>query len=577
MRGIALVPWLVDAGAIAATLSSALASFLGAPRILQSLAADRLFPFLKPFAVGHGATNNPRRGVLLAAGIALVTVAVGDLNLIAPVVSMFFLISYGLLNFATFAESRSNSPSFRPRFRFFDARLSLVGALGCLGAMIALDPLAATISLALLAAVYVYLERSVTVQRWADSSRSVQFQRLRDSLVKLSTKLAHPRDWRPVILAFSDDAARRARLIRFAEWIEGDAGITTVVKILHGTGVRTRLQREEAERTLRKEIAELEVKAFPRAIAAADFETAVSVLLEAHGLGPVRPNTVTLNWYDPGVCAKEEGEEKQADRRSYGKNLRAALSHGCHVVVLHTTTEQFERLLACPPDERGIDVFYTNDDTGRLMLLLAYLMTRTRAWETATIRLVVERSDDEATRPKALRTMLEEARIDAQLAIVDRIDAVTVRDACSCASLVFLPMRLREGVPVSAYEASPDELADALPPTAFCLAAQVIELDAPPESGIHQRIADAQDAAEVAAKRAGKSETDEVATQQAVAALEARLEQQRAEGAEPDAVEATEKELATAREAHATANRRAARDKAKSEGADREADAAADE
>ena len=63
MRQMAVLPWLVDAGAIAATLSSALASFLGAPRILQSLAGDRVFPFLDAFAVGHGPMGNPRRGV----------------------------------------------------------------------------------------------------------------------------------------------------------------------------------------------------------------------------------------------------------------------------------------------------------------------------------------------------------------------------------------------------------------------------------------------------------------------------------------------------------------------------------
>ncbi|MDZ4849752.1 MAG: amino acid permease [Pirellulaceae bacterium] len=54
MRRVSLFPWLVDAGVICATLSSALASFLGGPRILQSLASDRVFPWLNPFAVGHG-------------------------------------------------------------------------------------------------------------------------------------------------------------------------------------------------------------------------------------------------------------------------------------------------------------------------------------------------------------------------------------------------------------------------------------------------------------------------------------------------------------------------------------------
>ena len=60
MNNAASVGWLISAGVLAATLSSAMASFLGAPRILQSMAQDRIFPFIVPFAQGAGSTNNPR-------------------------------------------------------------------------------------------------------------------------------------------------------------------------------------------------------------------------------------------------------------------------------------------------------------------------------------------------------------------------------------------------------------------------------------------------------------------------------------------------------------------------------------
>jgi amino acid transporter len=62
MRRVAKVRWLIEVGVIAATLSSALASFMGAPRVLQSLAKDAVFPVLNPFAVGAGPSENPRRG-----------------------------------------------------------------------------------------------------------------------------------------------------------------------------------------------------------------------------------------------------------------------------------------------------------------------------------------------------------------------------------------------------------------------------------------------------------------------------------------------------------------------------------
>ena len=93
MRNIASAGWLIDVGVIVATLSSALASFLGAPRILQSLAGDRIFPLLHWFARGSGPARNPRRGVALSCLIALSVIVLGNLNAIAPVVSMSFLVS----------------------------------------------------------------------------------------------------------------------------------------------------------------------------------------------------------------------------------------------------------------------------------------------------------------------------------------------------------------------------------------------------------------------------------------------------------------------------------------------------
>ena len=83
MKKVSLVPGLITAGVIAATLSSAMASFLGSPRILQSIAKDKIFTVLNPFAKGVGITENPRRGVLLSGIIAVITILLGQLNLVA--------------------------------------------------------------------------------------------------------------------------------------------------------------------------------------------------------------------------------------------------------------------------------------------------------------------------------------------------------------------------------------------------------------------------------------------------------------------------------------------------------------
>ena len=182
MKRIALFPSLITGGVLAATLSSAMASFLGAPRILQSLSADKIFPILHPFAKGHGDSNNPRRGIIFSGLIALATIMLGNLNLVAQIVAMFFLISYALLNYATYYESRANSPFFRPRFKYFRPWMSLTGFLACGGTMLAIDAAAGVSAFAIIMAVYFYLGQYSGPPRWSDSRRSYFLQKAHQNL-----------------------------------------------------------------------------------------------------------------------------------------------------------------------------------------------------------------------------------------------------------------------------------------------------------------------------------------------------------------------------------------------------------
>ncbi len=568
MRGVALAPWLVGAGVIAATLSSALASFLGAPRILQSLAADRVFPVLNPFAKGHGPANNPRRGVLLSLAIAFGTIALGELNVIAPVVSMFFLISYGLLNYATYVEARSKSPSFRPRFKWFHARLSLAGAIGCLGAMLAIHPAAGAVAVALLFGLYQYVSRTSRVERWADSDRSRRVQRIREDLHAIARGPDHPRYWRPVVLAFSDDPERRQRLLRFASWLEGEAGFTTIVRLVDSEGPAIRRIQEDSEKELQSEIDKGRFPAFARAIVTADPDASLPVVLQAHGLGKVRANTVLLNWFD------DTAYPDLADRQEYGRWLRVGLRFGCNIVALSALPTEFEAIETTRAGGRRIDVWYRENATGRLSLLLAYLMTRTITWEEATVRLLVPVSK-EADHEKILEeisTMLDGVRIDAKPEIVVDPDHVAVIEHSANSAVVFLPFRLADAGPASVFGGSLEETLGALGITALVLASQDIQLDSEPEAGEYAERAEAVDLAEKARKHAAKAAAEAAkAVESAQKGLE-EIEKGRVSGAAAEELARIEKAARAAQEEAERAKRRAARAKAKAETAEEEAE-----
>lgn len=512
MNRVAWLPFLIIAGVFAATLSSAMASFLGAPRILQSLATDKIFPLLNPFAKGAGASNNPQRGVLLATAIAVLTVSLGNLNLIASVVAMFFLISYGLLNYATYFEARAASPSFRPRFKWFHQRASLAGALLCLIAMLAIDWKAGALSVAVLFILYQYLQRTAKQSRWADSRRSYRLQQVRENLLQVSRELEHPRDWRPQILAFSDNRPRRLRLLKFASWLEGGSGLTTLVRILEGGGALQTRQKAEATSELREDISASGVQAFPLVISAPSLEVGSSLLLQSYGIGPLRANTILLNHH--GIYAQQFFAEQL---KKYGKNLRTALRLGYNLVLLDAKDLEWQHLDEQAAGERRIDIWYEPGESNALMLLLAHLMTRAPFWEKARLRVLtpVQGGDRDETYA-ALSHELEQNRIDAEAIVTEDFSSATIISSSEDASLVFLPLALKAGQIFDFSGESADTLLRKLPLVALVVAAQEIDLDAEPEEGAAGLLAGADDDLHAAQNRAKLAEEEVKAADLAV-------------------------------------------------------------
>ncbi len=579
MKRIASFGLLVDAGVVAATLSSAMACFLGAPRILQSMASDKIFPFLNLFAKGHGPANNPRRAVLISLAIAYGTVALGNLNAIAPIVSMFFLISYGLLNYATYYEARAKSPSFRPAFRFYDMRLSLLGAVGCLIAMVAIDVTPALIACAILFAIYEYIKHVDAPARWADSQRSYRLQQVRDHLIAAAAEPVHARDWRPQILAFSDDPKRRQRLLRFSSWLEGGSGMTTVVKIQEGSGLRMIKVKENAEKELRSFLREQKLKAFPLVLVAPDARDAVQVLIQSYGVGPLRANTVVLNWLDKfadGILLIRE--------RQLGLYLRTAFRLGCNIVILDSKEKEWVALGSTKAKDRRIDVWWFGDATSRLMLLFAYLMKRSPDWEDAKIRMLaigrpghlarkgsntlkktVAESDELSGTDQGgslLKKMLSDIRIEASIEVLEKADAETVSAMSTDAAMVFIPFKLRQNEMFGPFGGKEDLLAR-LPIVALVLAAEDIDLEAGPEEGSLEERVQAMDLLEKAKKRvidvSGMAhEALQEAEKRALV-----LEEMKTSGAEQKVIEKAQKDLVQAQEKANEAKKRAAKAQAK--------------
>ena len=398
---IARWPLLITAGVFAATVSSALGSMMGAPRILQAFARDHVFKSLRMFAVGSGASGEPRRAIVVTFVISQACILLADLNTIAPLITMFFMVTYGLLNLATFYEAVTGNPSYRPRFRFCHWTTSLAGALGCLAVMFLIDWRWASVSLALITLLHWVIGRKEVEARWGDLQSGLLFERSRRTLLRLENELYHPKNWRPIVLALSDTTWNRSHLTAYAHWFTTGHGMLTLAQVIQGE-VEDRIQRRASqERILHNFIRDQKLEAFPAVIVAPYLSEGIEALVQCQGLGALRPNTVRLGWpTDP-----ERAE-------SFGATLRTIAGLERSIIALRFSHEP-EDPWEVP--QGTLDVWWRGRKNGELMLLLAHLLTRNPSWRSCPMRLlrVIENEAGREEVQRHLTELIESARIRA--------------------------------------------------------------------------------------------------------------------------------------------------------------------
>ncbi|MBU0705681.1 hypothetical protein KJ657_03800 [Patescibacteria group bacterium] len=192
-------PPIVLTGILAATFSSALTTFVAVPRLLQALGETTILPF-SSFFVKKSETDEPRNATVFVTILILAGLALGTLNTIAPLLTMFFLITYSIINLAVFAEMALGLVSFRPTLRI-SKFIPLYGFLSSLIFMFLISPIAGLIALFFLFGVYIWLIKKKLPQKEGDV-RSGLFVSLAEWAAKKIIKLPESRKhtWKPSFL-----------------------------------------------------------------------------------------------------------------------------------------------------------------------------------------------------------------------------------------------------------------------------------------------------------------------------------------------------------------------------------------
>ncbi len=231
MWKIAAIPALLYAGVWGATLSSAVGSMMGGPRTLQALARDGLAPRI--FARTSGKNAEPRVATVFTFAIAQAGVLLGSLDIIAPVLTMFFLVTYGATNLACGLERWAASPSFRPSFKV-PSWLSLAGAIGCFYVMSIISLPAMIAAVLLCAALFVYGQSRNYQESFGDARHGIWAALVRAALLRLKDVTYHPRNWRPNLVIFGGDPDKRTHLLDLGTALVGERGIVSYFYLRQG-------------------------------------------------------------------------------------------------------------------------------------------------------------------------------------------------------------------------------------------------------------------------------------------------------------------------------------------------------
>jgi hypothetical protein len=402
MQTISAVPALIYLGLWAATLSSALASLMAAPRTLQALADDGVLPQL--LGRTDGPRKEPRVALIASFLIALFCVGFGELDLIAPIISMFFLATYGMTNGVAFLEAVVSNPSYRPSFKSHWI-FSLVGALGCLAIMLLLNVWATLIAILSIVLFYIYLQQKRYETVWGDMRSGFWFSLTRYGLLKFGESQQHLRNWRPVILVLAGNPNKRKSLIEFAYWMESNRGFLFLAQIIVGARQKVLPRADGAREVLDSFIAENKLSAVSQVITTNSFDEGVIHLLQVAGVGPIVPNTVMLGW-NLDVSARER----------YRQAIQTALLMKKNLLLFVKAEEAYAGNF-----NKTIDVWWRSRQNGILMATLAYLLSSNSKWRQHKIRIMMIVEDPAAQKKvkSKLENTLVDIRIKAQVNILN--------------------------------------------------------------------------------------------------------------------------------------------------------------
>lgn len=381
-------PHSAHIGIIVSSLSQALQCLIVAPRLLQSISKDRIlriFDRLAPLS-RKGEPVRALWGTYLVAGAL---VLIGDLNTVAPLLSMCFLVAYAFMNISCFSLTWLNSTAFRPkgiqkrRWRLWYMGTGGFGFIIALSIMFTIDHWWAVGALMIACCLYFYINWTLEAKEWGSAMDGIRFQLALKSLIQMEEHAAHNVNWRPQVLILyrihlSEElkGIQHHEILRLYSQLRKANGFCVVACVLEAD------QRDEhaihkagIEKGIIKNIMkEEQIQGFAEVVVAPSWVEGTNYIIQLTGIGGLSPNTVLMDWPDRWSKNKSKAEH-------FVKILRTALAAEKSVIAMKGTRE-----LPIAPVYGTIDIWWMIHDGG-FLILLSWLLVQHRIWRTCHLRV----------------------------------------------------------------------------------------------------------------------------------------------------------------------------------------------
>ncbi|XP_044969291.1 cation-chloride cotransporter 2-like [Hordeum vulgare subsp. vulgare] len=410
-------PAVIHIGIILSTLGAALQSLTGAPRLLVAIANDDILPVLNCFKAYEG--SEPHMATLFTCFICISCVVIGNLDLITPTITMFFLLCYAGVNLSCFLLDLLDAPSWRPRWKFHHWSLSLIGALLCIVIMFMISWTFTVVSLALASLIYYYVSLKGKAGDWGDGFKSAYFQLALRSLRSLGANQVHPKNWYPIPLIFCrpwgrlpEDVPCHPKLADFANFMKKKGrGMSIFVSIIDGDYHESAEDAKAVCRQLSAYIDYKQCEGVAEIIVAPSMSDGFRCIVQTMGLGNLKPNIVVMRY--PEIWRRENLTQIPSTFVGIINDCITANKAVVTVKGLDEWPNEYQRQYGT------IDLYWIVRDGG-LMLLLSQLLLTKDSFEGCKIQVFcIAEEDTEAEELKAdVKKFLYDLRMRAEVIVI---------------------------------------------------------------------------------------------------------------------------------------------------------------